>query len=329
MRALQEQVRKAARSEFPILLLGETGTGKSILARVIHALSTRCKQPFVTVFCPSLEKSMVEPELFGHRRGSFTGAVNDRLGKVQAAEGGTLFLDEIGDLPLEIQPKLLRLLQEKTYERVGDHEEHRANVRVIAATNRDLAEEVEARRFRRDLFERLNYVPVVVPPLRERKDDISMLLRFSLDQTDCGRWIELTPESEAFLRELDFSWPGNVRHIEQLAARLSMEDSKQRIVPAVLRRLLDLDRSVANASLVAASTEAAGDGGSSAGVSGPSAPARLDLDAGLPRLLAEAERAWLDEALRRYPRLTRSELAQKLRISESALYKKLKDYSLS
>ena len=153
-------------------MLGETGTGKSIVARVIHYAGPRASGPLVTVFCPSLEKGMVEAELFGHRRGAFTGAVADRLGKVQAADHGTLFLDEIGELPLEIQPKLLRLLQEKTYERVGDAEERTADVRVIAATNRDLEHEVQAGRFRRDLYERLNYVPMRIPPLRERPEDI-------------------------------------------------------------------------------------------------------------------------------------------------------------
>jgi len=328
VRQLEERIRKAAGSGFPVLLLGETGTGKSILARVIHSLSARSKQPFVTVFCPSLEKSMVEAELFGHRRGSFTGAVSDRMGKVQAAEHGTLFLDEIGDLPLEIQPKLLRLLQEKTYERLGDHEERKADVRVIAATNRDLDEEILAKRFRRDLFERLNYVPVVVPPLRERKGDIPLLLRYCLDQTDAGRWIEITPEAERYLDELDFSWPGNVRHIEQLAARLSMEERGRPMTAADILRHLGPARTESTRSLESVSAEVGSDR-SGAAPSSARAAGELDLEAGLPKLLEEAERSWLEEALRRYPRLTRAELAKKLRISESALYKKLHDHQLS
>jgi hypothetical protein len=172
VRDLESMLRKAAATDFPVLLLGETGTGKSILARVIHNASPRAEKALVTVFCPALEKGMVENELFGHKKGAFTGADSDQAGKVKTAEKGTLFLDEIGELPLEIQPKLLRLLQEKTYERIGDPREQTADVRVVAATNRDLEVEVQRGKFRRDLYERLNFVPVAVPPLRERREDI-------------------------------------------------------------------------------------------------------------------------------------------------------------
>jgi transcriptional regulator with GAF, ATPase, and Fis domain len=304
VRALEEMVRKVAASEFPVLLLGETGTGKNILARVLHYGGARAQQPLVTVFCPSLEKGMVEAELFGHKKGAFTGALSDRMGRVQAADKGTLFLDEVGELPLEIQPKLLRLLQEKTYERVGDVQERKADVRIIAATNRDLDREMREGRFRRDLFERLNYVPIRVPPLRERAEDIPLLLRHALDQTDSGRWITLAPEAEAFLTGLDFAWPGNVRHVEQLAARLTLEGKREPVTSEELAKLLDR-----------------GDG--------PPAPGDgRGIRAGLPALLEEAEKAWLQEALRRYPDATRAELAEVLKISESALYKKLKQYGL-
>ena len=307
VRELEQTVRKAAATEFPVLMLGETGTGKSLLVRALHYAGPRASRPLVTVFCPSLEKSMVEAELFGHRRGAFTGAATDRIGKVQAADRGTLFLDEIGELPREIQSKLLRLLQEKTFERVGDPEERRADVRVIAATNRDLDVEVEAGRFRRDLFERLNFIPIRIPPLRERLEDIGLLLRHCLDQTGNGRWIELSPEAVRFLEGLDFSWPDNVRHIEQLAARLTMEGSNGPVTPADLTRLLDAGAAVGRGRR--------GDGA-------------IDLEAGLPLLLEEAEKSWLEEALRRYPDLTRIELAARLKISESALYKKLRSYDL-
>jgi transcriptional regulator with GAF, ATPase, and Fis domain len=306
VRELEKMVNKAAATDFPILLLGETGTGKSILARVLHHSGPRAKMGFVTVFCPSLEKGMVEAELFGHKRGAFTGAVTDRQGKVQAAEKGTLFLDEIGDLPVEIQPKLLRLLQEKTYERVGDPTERSADVRVIAATNRDLDEEVKAGRFRRDLFERLNYVPIRVPPLRERKEDIPVLLRHCLDQHQSGRWVELSEDALRFLMEMDFAWPGNVRHMEQLAVRLGMEDRPGAIGPEDLQRMLG-----------AGSPEGAAESGND-----------LSLDAGLPALLASEEKKWIEEALRRHPDLTRAELAEKLKVSESALYKKLRIYDI-
>jgi transcriptional regulator with GAF, ATPase, and Fis domain len=307
VRELEEMVHKAAATDFPVLLIGETGTGKSILARVLHHCSSRAKKGFVTVFCPSLEKGMVEAELFGHKRGAFTGAVADRLGKVQAAAQGTLFLDEIGELPAEIQPKLLRLLQEKTYEPVGDPTERSADVRVIAATNRDLEEEVNAGRFRRDLFERLNYVPIRVPPLRERKEDIPLLLRHCLDQHQSGRWVELSQGALGFLIGMEFGWPGNVRHIEQLAVRLGMEDQPGAVSPEDLQRMLG------------ARTDAGAGEGDEA----------LSLEAGLPALLASEEKKWIEEALRRHPNLTRAELAEKLKVSESALYKKLRIYDIS
>jgi len=305
VRELEATVRSVATTDFPVLLLGETGTGKSILARVIHYGSHRAKQPFVTVFCPSLEKGMVEAELFGHRRGAFTGALSDQPGKAQAADGGTLFLDEIGELPLEIQPKLLRLLQEKTYERIGDARERRVDLRIIAATNRDLEHEVEHGRFRRDLYERLNYVPVRVPPLRERVEDVPLLLRHALDQLESGRWIELSSEAERCLRDLDFAWPGNVRHLEQLAARLSLGGTKSPVTPEQIRAHLNQRRE---------------------GSSAPTAPTAADLAPGLPSLLEEAERSWLEHALKLYPSLTRAELAARLKISESALYKKLRQH---
>jgi transcriptional regulator with GAF, ATPase, and Fis domain len=316
VRELETSIGKAAATDFPVLLLGETGTGKSILARVLHHAGQRAQQPMITVFCPSLEKSMVEAELFGHRKGSFTGALSDRLGKVQAADKGTLFLDEIGELPLEIQPKLLRLLQERTFERVGDTQERKADVRVVAATNRDLDVEVREGRFRRDLYERLNFIPIRIPPLRERIQDIPLLLRHCLDQSPEGRWIELAPETADYLTNLDFAWPGNVRHLEQLAARLTVEGKRAPASPAEVARLLGPDRKeVARAIAVEPSPTGRAEEG-------------IDLDAGLPALLEEAERTWLQEALRRYPRLTRAELAAKLKISESALYKKLRAYDL-
>jgi len=310
VRELEERVRRACAMEFPVLIEGETGTGKSILARVLHHGGPRAAAAFVTVFCPSLERGTVEADLFGHRKGAFTSADADRQGKIHAADGGTLFLDEIGELPLEIQPKLLRLLQEKTFERVGDAVERRADVRVIAATNRDLDSEVRAGRFRRDLYERLNYVPLRVPPLRERRDDIPLLLRHCLDQHDDGRWIEISAEAERYLIDLDFAWPGNVRHLDQLAVRLVLDAPRGPVGPDTLARALGRDR-----------------GAPPDGVPG-SDPAP-DLDRGLPALLAATERAWLEEAIRRHPELTRAELAKKLKISETTLFKKLRQHGIT
>jgi transcriptional regulator with GAF, ATPase, and Fis domain len=315
VRLLEEEVRKAAGSEFPVLITGETGTGKSILARVVHHGGPRSRQAFVTVFCPTLERGLVEAELFGHRRGAFTGADKDRPGKVPAAEGGSLFLDEISSLPPEIQAKLLRLLQERAYEPLGEARERTADVRFIAATNRDLEEQVRSGAFRRDLHERLNFAPIRIPALRERTEDIPLLLRHFLDRHDHGRWVEVEPRASAYLQDLDFAWPGNVRHIEQLAARIIMEGLERPVTPADVARLL-------GSAPVAASV--AGDRNTDP----PAAGGGAALDAGLPALMQEAERRWLQTALQAHPGLTRAELAAKLKISESALYKKLRAYDL-
>ncbi len=211
---------KAAPSEVSILLRGESGTGKGLLARAIHARSTRSSAPFITVHCPSLSAELLESELFGHVRGAFTGAIQDTVGKVAVAEGGTLFLDEVGDLPLALQPKLLRLLQEKRYERVGDTHTRVSNSRVLAATNRDLAAAVAAGTFREDLMYRLNVIEVFLPSLRLRPKDIlplaDHLLRFFAHQnnkTAAG----FTEETRAAL--LRYPWPGNIRELRNAIER--------------------------------------------------------------------------------------------------------------
>ncbi|QEL13404.1 sigma-54-dependent transcriptional regulator [Limnoglobus roseus] len=220
MRQALDVAFQVAASEAIVLFRGESGTGKTMLARAIHAKSRRADRPFVTVHCPSLSAELLESDLFGHVRGSFTGAVRDTVGKVEAAEGGTLFLDEIGDLPAALQPKLLRLLQEKAYERVGDTETRTADVRIMAATNRDLEAEVKAGRFREDLFYRLNVIEVTLPPLRTRRKDVPALavglLQFFARQT--GKALTgFTPEAEAALHA--YPWPGNVRELRNAIER--------------------------------------------------------------------------------------------------------------
>jgi NtrC-family two-component system response regulator AlgB len=203
---------KTAATPATILLLGESGTGKTVLARAIHARSPQKDNPFVTVNCPNLSRELLESELFGHVKGSFTGAVNDAMGKVAAAEGGTLFLDEIGELPLEIQPKLLRLLQEKEYERIGEPKTRRANVRVISATNRDLEQKTREGGFREDLFYRLNVISIQVPALRERLQDLPQMANSYLQffARQCGKKIKgLSREAEQVL--MRYTWPGNAR----------------------------------------------------------------------------------------------------------------------
>ncbi|MFA6961078.1 MAG: sigma-54 dependent transcriptional regulator [Opitutaceae bacterium] len=211
---------KAAETSASILILGPSGTGKSVLAREIHRRGAQKENAFVTVNCPSLSKELLESELFGHVKGSFTGAVNDTLGKVAAADGGTLFLDEIGEMPLEIQPKLLRLLQEREYERIGESRVRRANVRVIAATNRNLAEEVKAGRFREDLYYRLNVITLTLCGLRDRPADFMRLARSYLEffSRRLGKKIGgFTPEVDTAFA--GYGWPGNLRELRNVIER--------------------------------------------------------------------------------------------------------------
>ncbi|HTX22075.1 MAG TPA: sigma-54 dependent transcriptional regulator [Candidatus Aquilonibacter sp.] len=220
MREVMEILLRAAKTPASILIFGESGTGKSVAARAVHEKSHLADKPFVTVSCPSLSKELLESELFGHVKGSFTGAIKDHWGKVKAAEGGTLFLDEIGDLPMEIQPKLLRLLQEREYERLGENVTRTANLRVIAATNRDLKKRVAEGLFREDLYFRLNVIAVEMPPLRSRDDD---LIRFAehyekFFAEQCARNLAgLSPEAIACIRA--YSWPGNLRELRNAIER--------------------------------------------------------------------------------------------------------------
>lgn len=220
MRKVFDLAYQAAASAASIILLGESGTGKSVLAREIHRRSPRADAPLVTVSCPSLSRELLESELFGHARGAFTGAVADTQGKVAAAAGGTLYLDEIGELPLEIQPKLLRLLQEREYERVGETQTRRADVRVVSSTNRDLARAVKEGKFREDLYYRVNVVTLHLPPLRERPLDLDRLaaahLRFFALQT--GKPIQdFSAEAKAALGR--YPWPGNLRELRNAIER--------------------------------------------------------------------------------------------------------------
>ncbi|MGH7997434.1 MAG: sigma 54-interacting transcriptional regulator, partial [Opitutaceae bacterium] len=220
MRRALEIAFRAAETPATILLLGPSGTGKSFLAREIHRRGPQPEAPFVTVSCPSLHRDLLESDLFGHVKGAFTGAIADAAGKVAAADGGTLFFDEIGDMPLDLQPKLLRLLQEREYERVGETEPRRANVRVIAATNRNLAEEVRAGRFREDLFYRLNVIAIVLPGLKDRPGDLARLIdeRRAFFADRLGKKIlPFSPPVQAALAA--YAWPGNLRELNNVIER--------------------------------------------------------------------------------------------------------------
>jgi NtrC-family two-component system response regulator AlgB len=231
---LLDQARRVAATDTVVLIRGESGTGKGVLARRIHGWSRRSSGPFVTVSCPSLNAELLESELFGHAKGSFTGAVRDTSGKVAAAAGGTLFLDEIGDLPLALQPKLLRFLQERKYERVGETQTRTADVRLIAATNRDLDAEVAAGRFRDDLMYRLNVVEFMLPPLRKRADLLTLadhLLKFFGRQI--GHKIEgFSPAAQAAIAA--YPWPGNLRELRNAIERAALFISGPRIEVADL-----------------------------------------------------------------------------------------------
>ncbi|MGH9458395.1 MAG: sigma-54-dependent transcriptional regulator [Thermoanaerobaculia bacterium] len=223
MKRLEQQIRTAARAGARVLIRGENGSGKEIVARMLHRASPRAEQPFVAVNCAAIPDELIESELFGHRKGAFTGATEDRKGKFELADRGTLFLDEIGDMSLRTQAKVLRALQEQQFQRVGGQQTIQVDVRVLAATNKNLEDEIRAGTFREDLFFRLNVVPITVPPLRERGRDVLLLAdhflrRFAAETGQRPK--RLTPEAEKAL--LAYDWPGNVRELRNLMERLTI-----------------------------------------------------------------------------------------------------------
>ena len=213
-------VDKISNSTATALLLGESGTGKELVARAIHESGPRSTMPFIKINCAALPETLLESELFGHEKGSFTGAHAARPGRFELAEGGTIFLDEIGEMPLALQAKMLRILQEKQFERIGGVKTHTANVRIIAATNVSLEKEIARGKFRADLFYRLNVVPILLPPLRERKDDIPLLFNHFLQKSNNRNDKELKITSELLDFLINYHWPGNVREMQNLVERM-------------------------------------------------------------------------------------------------------------
>jgi transcriptional regulator with GAF, ATPase, and Fis domain len=220
LESVLEQVERVAPTDSTVLIQGETGTGKELIAQAIHNVSRRYGRPYVKLNCAAIPFDLLESELFGHERGAFTGAIAQKIGRFEMADTGTLFLDEIGDIPLPLQPKLLRVLQEKEFERLGSGKTHRVNIRLVAATHRNLSELVAQGQFRSDLYYRLNVFPIVLPPLRERQEDIALLVSHFVEvfSRGMGKQISSIPKEtlDAFT---SYSWPGNVRELQNLIER--------------------------------------------------------------------------------------------------------------
>jgi NtrC-family two-component system response regulator AlgB len=302
MRVVLDQGRHVAATDAVVLVRGESGTGKGVLARAIHAASRRARGPFVTVSCPSLSADLLESALFGHARGSFTGAIADTDGKVAAAEGGTLFLDEIGDLPLSLQPKLLRFLQERRFERVGETRTRTADVRLIAASNRDLDSAAATGQFREDLLYRLNVVELTLPPLRQREDRLDLaehLLSFFARQV--GKKIDgFTTEGRQAM--FQYHWPGNLRELRNAIERAAIFSVDRSIGPG------DLPRRISQAG------------------AGPLSEAAPAVEVGGPVTLEQLEREHIRLVLERCP--VREDAARLLGIDPSTLYRKRKQLGL-
>jgi formate hydrogenlyase transcriptional activator len=249
-----EQVERVAPTDSTVLIQGETGTGKELIARAVHNISSRCGRPFIKLNCAAIPHALLESELFGHERGAFTGAIAQKLGRFEMADKGTLFLDEVGDIPLSLQPKLLRVLQEQEFERLGGTRTHHVDVRLVAATNRDLESMVGRGEFRSDLYYRLNVFPVSLPPLRGRREDIPALVTHFVDiyGRRMGKQIDdIPPETMSALSS--YQWPGNVRELQNF-----IERSMILSVGSVLRPpLAELKRSVAAESMGAITLEEA------------------------------------------------------------------------
>jgi formate hydrogenlyase transcriptional activator len=220
LKAVLEQVERVAPTDSTVLIQGETGTGKELIAHAVHNVSPRCGRPFVKLNCAAIPFDLLESELFGHEKGAFTGAIAQRVGRFELADKGTLFLDEIGDIPLALQPKLLRVLQEQEFERLGSGRTHKVDVRLVAATHRDLAEMIRRNEFRTDLYYRLNVFPISLPPLRERREDIPTLVEHFVEifSRRMRRDIRhIPPETAAAFSS--YSWPGNIRELQNLVER--------------------------------------------------------------------------------------------------------------
>jgi formate hydrogenlyase transcriptional activator len=252
MDAIRQKIARVATTNATVLITGETGTGKELVARAIHSNSQRASKPFIPVNCAAFTETLLESELFGHEKGAFTGAITQKIGRLELADKGTLLLDEIGDVPLELQPKLLRVLQDQEFERLGGTRTIRVDVRLIAATNRDLVRAVEEKEFRSDLFYRLHVFPLHLPPLRERREDIPLLVRHFVEKCAARlhKHIEVIPE-EAVQAMTHWKWPGNIRELENFVERSVILSEGSRLSPPLgeLREEISRQPSVSEVTL--------------------------------------------------------------------------------
>jgi DNA-binding NtrC family response regulator len=303
MKKLVDQIARAAKSAASVLITGERGTGKELVARAIHTMSPRARGPLEKLNCAALPSELIESELFGHEAGAFTGATKQRRGKFERASGGTLFLDEVGDMPLAMQAKLLRVLQEREIERVGGSETIKVDARVVAATNRDLLQWIEKDQFRADLYDRLNVVPLAIPPLRARREDVPLLAKHFLDlaaKANDRRGMRLTDDALAVLAA--YSFPGNVRELRNLIERLVILTPDATIEPEDVKNCLP-----------------GGTAAKTAGLYRPGVPFRV--------LVEEAERQIVQEALGQHGGQMAA-TARALDLERSHLYKKARALGL-
>jgi len=329
--AMRQVVRlgeRAAKSNIPILITGESGVGKELVARAIQAASDRSGQPFVAVNCGAIPENLVESILFGHEKGAFTGAVAKHMGKFQEADGGTLFLDEVGELPLDVQVKLLRALQEGEVDPVGGNRPVKVNVRIISATNRDLAAQVKSGGFREDLFYRLNVFPIEVPPLREREEDIPALVRHFIARFNAqeGKRV-LDATSEAMDMLSSFPWPGNVRQLENAVFRAVVLCDSDYLTPADFPHISGVtpDAALDEAPASAAASELAGV--ARAAAVEMAAPIEIMDAGGHLRPLEAIERDLIEYAIETYSGRM-AEVARRLGVGRSTLYRKVREYAL-
>jgi DNA-binding NtrC family response regulator len=331
MRTVKAMGERAAKSSIPILILGESGVGKEVISRAVHGASERAGRPFVAVNCGALPENLVESILFGHEKGAFTGAHDKHLGKFQEASGGTLFLDEVGELPLDMQVKLLRALQEKEVDPVGSKRPVKVDVRIIAATNRDLIAQVQAGRFREDLYYRLNVFPIEAPALRERREDVPALVdafirRFAVEEGK--RVIAASPEALALLQAHE--WPGNVRQLENTVYRAVVLADGPYLLPHDFPAISGLSP---QSGFEAAEAHAAGQAAGQAtaapqpSLAGVEPPVRVLDERGHLRTLEAIERDLIQLAIETYAGQM-SEVARRLGIGRSTLYRKVREQGL-